>query len=135
VLSGSLWIGIGVSPALAHTHAPVLHSLSQGPSGTREAGGRSDGALESSTAKLPATTPEPTHEPRIRVPIGPIVSFVKSAGPAVWNSAVKAAKAGWAKTVQWWNSLAGWLRAGIKWIANVSAESILQSLIDWILHH
>lgn len=87
------------------------------------------------TGQLPADTPKPGLAPRAGIPIGPIINFIKSAGPSIWTACVKAAKAGWSKTVAWWNGLASWIRSGIAWLTNVTAQSILQAIIDWVLHH
>jgi hypothetical protein len=136
IVIGCMTAGIGATPALASVTAAPTQIASES-NGVASVFDTAQSISRVDDNRLPAGEPEPSpgSQPRKGVPIGPIVNFIKSVGSAAWNACVKAAKAGWSKTVAWWNGLASWIRTGITWLANQSASAIIQAIIDWVIHH
>ncbi|ROQ41472.1 hypothetical protein EDF46_0851 [Frondihabitans sp. PhB188] len=132
IVLGSLSIGLGATPVVAAPAPSTTTAVVSTASSVTPIGSPSGIAAD---LRIPADTPEPSKSSRGRIPIGPIISFIKKAGVAIWKACVKAAKAGWSKTVAWWNSLASWVRSGIKFLANASATEILSRIVDWVLTH
>lgn len=50
-----------------------------------------------------------------RLNIGPVLNWIRSAVPWIWNAMVNAVKWGWSAFLNWWNGLAGWIRSTISW--------------------
>lgn len=50
-----------------------------------------------------------------RLSIGPVLNWIRSAVPWIWNAMVNAVKWGWSAFLNWWNGLAGWIRNTISW--------------------
>lgn len=50
-----------------------------------------------------------------RLNIGPVLNWIRSAAPWVWNAMVNAVRWGWSAFINWWNGLASWIRNTISW--------------------
>jgi hypothetical protein len=130
IVLGGLFGGAGVAPAMAAPSGVAQRATSAAAMSAASPAVRATSTSFSSETPAPSRTIQPQG-----IPVGSIVNFIKTTGPAIWNACVKAVKAGWGAFSKWWNGLAGWIRQSIAWITNASAQSIFQELLNWIRNH
>ncbi|WP_144760557.1 hypothetical protein [Curtobacterium sp. 9128] len=79
-----------------------------------------------------AGTNAPAGEPSTdRVPIGPIVDWIKRNASSVIPAMKTALRNGVNAFKSWWNGLAAWIRAGINAIAQMSLQELFSALWDY----
>jgi hypothetical protein len=100
-------------------------------------------AAETRELRLPAGTasavtgaadvaPGTTASGEKRINIGPVVSWIKSNVGWLWNGLVNAVRSGWGAFLNWWNSLAGWIRWSIEQVAGAGVGAIFEALRHYL---
>lgn len=53
-----------------------------------------------------------------RIPVGPIINWIKNNAGYIWNAMVTAVRNGWNAFLRWWNGLASWIRNAINFFVS-----------------
>lgn len=123
IVSGAMLGTVGVTAASAQ---PVAVASSQvgGPIGTSHGVGEVDrGArpLVHGSGHERAVDPD-------RISIKPIVDWIRSNAPSILPTLKTALKNGFNSFKNWWNGLAGWIRAAITAIGQMSLQELFSQL-------
>ncbi len=66
-----------------------------------------------------------------RIPIGPIIDWIKKNAPKIIDALKKALKKGWDAFKAWWNGLASWIRWAIDFLASGTLWDLFRALYDY----
>lgn len=111
-----------ISTAISTTVSSVVSQLSSAPTAA------SGEARQGTAVQGGGTSTSTVADAQKRIPVKPIIDWVKSNAPKIWNAMVSAVKAGYSAFKKWFASLAGWIQAGIKWVAGGGVWEIFDAL-------
>ena len=80
---------------------------------------------------LPAPTPPDGRNSTDRVSIAPIVNWIKNNAPSILSGMKSAVRKGLNAFKSWWAGVAGWIKAAITAIANLSVSELFSALWNY----
>lgn len=125
---GALTFGTAVVPSVTNSAAVASHATATSSSRSVDvvrgagipAGHVGNGAN--------AATNSPAQK---RIPIGPIIDWIKKNAPQIIDALKKALKKGWDAFKAWWNGLASWIRWAIDFLASGTLWDLFRALYDY----
>ena len=126
-LVGALTFGVAAVPSVTNSAAVTSQTVT---SSSRSVDVVRDASVPSGHAGVGANAA--TNSPaQKRIPIGPIIDWIKKNAPQILDALKKALKKGWDAFKAWWNGLASWIRWAIDFLASGTLWDLFRALYDY----
>ena len=121
IVTGAILSTVGATAASA---APAVVAVS--------VAGEVQRGMPAPASPLPGgtpTSPAPSGEvPNSRVNIGPVVNWIKKNAPSIISGMKSAVRGGINAFKKWWAGVAGWIRAGVTAVVNLTISELFNAL-------
>lgn len=126
-VAGALTFGVAAVPSVTNSVAVSSYTVA---STNQSAAGLRDASIPVGQGGAGASTATDSSAQK-RIPIKPIIDWIKKNAPKILDALKKALKKGWDSFKAWWNGLASWIRWAIDFLASGTLWDLFRALYDY----
>ncbi|MBT1675391.1 hypothetical protein [Curtobacterium sp. MCSS17_006] len=124
IVTGAMLSTVGATAAAAAPASTISVSANAGERGV-------SGVVPMRSSPVPSSPVPQGENSTNRVPIGSIVNWIKKNASSIMTGMKNAVRGGINNFKRWWNGLAGWIRAGITAVGNMSVTELFSALWNY----